>query len=47
MDCEYTEFLLCDLCPKVKECKSDYRYVSVDYLRKEKENEVRRQILEH
>lgn len=35
MDCNYKEFLLCDLCPKVEECESPYRVVSSDY---DKEN---------
>nr|DAI89917.1 MAG TPA: hypothetical protein [Caudoviricetes sp.] len=31
MECEYKEFLLCDLCPKVRECKADCRVVSTSY----------------
>lgn len=32
MDCDYIEFLLCDLCPKVKTCNSKARVVSTNYI---------------
>ena len=40
MECEYKEFLLCDLCPKVRECKSDCRVVSNKYALNEFINKV-------